>query len=69
MIADPADIPLHRREPHDCKRCKHSAYYRKDTTFERLICQRLRHEPSCTFERHETGECGPAALYWKERAI
>lgn len=65
----PLDIPFHLQEPLSCRRCKHSGWYKKDTQFERLICMRHRYEISCTFERHETGECGPSALFWKERGI
>ena len=59
------DIPLHLQEPHSCRLCHYGAMYKPGSDVSRLMCLRHPHGPSCTFERHETGECGPDAQYWK----
>lgn len=64
----PIDVPFHLQEPHSCKACKHSFYTLDDKSFRYLRCSHSPYQQQCRYERHETGECGPAAIYWKERA-
>lgn len=61
------DVPLHEREPRPCKRCKHSYYSKDDKHLRYPRCQRAPFSRQCRYERHETGDCGPDALHWKER--
>lgn len=63
----PLEVPFHLQEPNSCKDCKHS-YFRSDDTHHRYLrCSRHQWSQQCRYERHETGECGPAAKYWKDR--
>jgi hypothetical protein len=59
------DLPFHLQEPNSCRRCTHSYY---DIAVQRLRCGRHNYTPLCTFERHETGTCGPDALHFKVRS-
>lgn len=61
------DVPLHLQDPYSCKRCSSSYYSADDTQFRYLRCGRAPHAQQCRYERHETGSCGPAAIYWTER--
>jgi hypothetical protein len=61
------DIPLHLREPKPCRRCSLSSTYKPGTGVERMICIRTRDQNSCTFERHESGVCGPEGKFWTAR--
>lgn len=63
------DLPFHEQEPHSCKRCKHSFYAGNDPALRYLRCGRSEFSQQCRYERHETGECGPSAIYWTERGI
>lgn len=65
----PLDVPFHLQDPHSCKRCKHSFYGADDPGFRYLRCSYNRYGQQCRYERHETGDCGPAAIHWKERAV
>ncbi|MEN6302211.1 MAG: hypothetical protein ABFD96_05760 [Armatimonadia bacterium] len=65
----PLDVPLHERDPHDCRRCKHSYYDSKDEGRRYLRCGRSQYSQQCRYERHETGDCKPEALHWKERGV
>ena len=62
------DVPLHLRDPHPCTRCQSSFYSFEDIEQRYLRCGRSDYLQQCRYERHETGSCGPAALYWTERA-
>ena len=64
----PIDLPFHLQEPQSCGRCAHSFYSADDTAQRYLRCGLSEHAEQCRYERHETGTCGPAATYWKERA-
>jgi len=61
------DVPHHLRDPHSCKRCVHSFYGASDPELRYLRCGRSEYSSQCRYERHETGDCKPEALYWKER--
>jgi len=61
------DVPLHEREPHPCKRCKFSFFDAKDTELRYIRCGRSFYSNQCRYERHETGDCGPDAIFWRER--
>lgn len=61
------DVPLHERDPHPCRRCVHSFYDAGDTELRYLRCGRQQYTIQCRFERHDTGDCKPEALFWKER--
>jgi hypothetical protein len=63
----PLDLPFHLQEPDSCRRCVHSFYSADDTAQRYLRCGLSEHAEQCRYERHETGTCGPAATYWKER--
>lgn len=63
----PIDIPLHQRDPHDCRKCVHSYYDIADASSRYVRCGRT--QSMCVYERHETGDCTPEALFFKERAI
>jgi hypothetical protein len=64
----PIDIPFHLQDPHSCKRCKHSFYASNDSELRYLRCGRSFYSIQCRYERHETGDCKPEALFWTERA-
>lgn len=64
----PLDVPFHLQEPNSCKACKHSFFAASDPDRRYLRCSRGQYSQQCRYERHETGECGPAAIYWKARA-
>ena len=64
----PIDAPFHMQDPNSCKRCVHSFYHAADTDLRYLRCGRSEYQQQCRYERHETGDCGPAAIHWKERA-
>lgn len=61
------DIPIHLREPKSCRRCSLSSTYKPGTGVERMICNRTKYQNSCTFERHESGSCGPDAKFWVQK--
>lgn len=61
------DVALHEREPRPCKRCKHSFFSKEDAALRYLRCGLSQYSQQCRYERHETGDCGPDALHWKER--
>jgi uncharacterized cupin superfamily protein len=63
----PVDVPFHLQEPDSCKRCAHSFHSADDKAQRYLRCGRSEHSEQCRYERHETGNCGPAATHWKER--
>lgn len=64
----PLDVPFHLQEPNSCKRCSHSFNKTDDTQGRYLRCDRERTTTTlCVYARHETGDCGPAALHFKER--
>lgn len=65
----PLDVPLHLRDPHDCRRCKHSYYDSKDEERRYLRCGRSQYSQQCRYERHDTGDCRPEALHWKGRGV
>lgn len=65
----PIDVPLHLQDPRSCKRCKHSFYSADDTQLRYLRCGRSEYAQQCRYERHDTGDCRPEALYWTERGI
>lgn len=60
------DIPLHQRDPHDCRKCRHSYYDATDT--ERRYARCVRSGNMAVFERDTEGNCGPQARFWKGRA-
>lgn len=60
------DVPFHDQEPNPCSRCKHAYFAADDKALRYRRCDRSNQQ--CRYERHETGECGPAAIYWKARA-
>jgi hypothetical protein len=64
----PIDLPFHLQEPDSCRRCVHSFYSADDKAQRYLRCGRSEYSEQCCYERHETGNCGPAATNWKERA-
>ena len=64
----PIDVPQWERDPHSCKTCKHSYFESSDTDRRYMRCRRSEWQHECRFERHYTGDCGEAGLYWKERA-
>jgi len=64
----PLDVPFHEQDPHSCKRCKHSYYRGDDRALRYLRCGVSQYNQLCVYERHETGDCGPDAIHWKERA-
>lgn len=61
------DTPLHLQEPYSCKSCRHSFYGSNDRHLQHLRCGRNQHSQQCRYERHETGECGPHAIFFKAR--
>lgn len=63
----PIDWPFHLQEPLSCKSCKHSFYQASDTELRYLRCSRSLYSIQCRYERHETGDCKPEALFWTER--
>lgn len=65
----PIDVPFHLQEPLSCKRCKHSFYHASDTELRYLRCGRSQYSIQCRYERHETGECGPAAIHFNARGV
>lgn len=65
----PIDVPFHLQDPNSCKRCIHGFYSASDRDFRYLRCGRSEYQQQCRYERHETGDCGPAAIHWKERAV
>lgn len=65
----PIDVPWWRKDPHDCLRCKHSFYQSSDRELRYPRCGRSEYAQQCRYERHETGTCGPDAIYWTERGI
>lgn len=65
----PIDVPHFMRDPHSCGRCKHSYFDSDDTYLRYMRCSRSRNSQQCRYERHETGDCRPEALHWKERGL
>lgn len=65
----PIDIPDWLLEPRSCKACKHMFYQSADRDLRYPRCGRARHSQQCRYERHETGECGPDAIYWTGKAV
>lgn len=63
----PLDLPFHDQEPNACRNCKHSYFKAKETASRDLRCSKVTPNQRCLYARHETGECGPAAKYWKDR--
>lgn len=63
----PLDVPRHEQDPNSCKKCVHSFYAANDPGFRYLRCSRGQYSQLCCYERDKDGECGPAALHWKER--
>ncbi|MFM8745580.1 MAG: hypothetical protein ACKOED_02790 [Aestuariivirga sp.] len=63
----PIDVPFHLQEPDSCARCVHSFHSADDKAHRYLRCRLSDHAEQCRYERHETGNCGPAATYWKDR--
>ena len=61
------DIPKWRRDPHDCQKCTHSFYDSKDVELRYLRCGRGQYSQQCRYERHDTGDCKPEALFFKAR--
>jgi len=61
------DIPFHLQEPHSCKRCTHSFFDASDRQHRYMRCGRSDYDQQCVYERHETGDWGPAAIHWRER--
>lgn len=62
------DPPLFELGERACRHCKHSFYASNDTGLRYLRCGRNQYAQQCRYERHETGECGPDAIYFKERS-
>ena len=60
------DVPLHQRDPYDCRKCRHSYYDATDA--ERRYARCVRTGKMCVFERDTGGQCGPQARFWKGRA-
>lgn len=65
----PMDVAWWERDPHSCKRCVHSFYSAADPDLRYLRCSRGDYAIQCRYERHDTGECKPEALFWKERSV
>lgn len=63
------DVPWWLKDPHSCRACKHSYFDSSDTGFRYMRCGRASHSQQCRYERHETGDCGRDAIYWKARGI
>jgi hypothetical protein len=63
------DVPVYLRDPHDCRRCKHSFYTADDEDRRYLRCSRSEWQTQCRYERHVTGDCGEAALHFKQRGV
>lgn len=63
----PIDAPWFDRDPRSCKRCAHSFYDSSDTELRYLRCSRSQYSQQCRYERHDTGDCKPEAIHWKER--
>jgi hypothetical protein len=63
------DGPLHLRDPHDCRRCKHSFYTADDAERRYLRCGKSEWTNQCRYERHDTGDCKPEALHFKARGV
>lgn len=61
------DVPFHLQEPNSCKKCTYSFFDASDRGQRYMRCDRSEYDQQCCYERHETGECGPAAIHWKER--
>lgn len=66
----PIDVPRYIRDPHDCRKCKHSYYDSSGTIDPRdLRCSKSKYRSRCLYERHETGDCRPEALNFKVRGV
>lgn len=61
------EVPLWDRDPHACLKCHHSYFTSYDTEQRYMRCRRSEYQTQCRYERHYTGDCGEAGLYWKER--
>lgn len=61
----PIDIPLHQRDPRDCRKCKQSYYDADDEALRYARCARTGN--MCVFERDKDSACGPEAKHWMER--
>lgn len=63
----PLDVPLHERDPRPCKSCTHSFFDGRDAELRYMRCGRSDWSQQCRFERHDTGDCKPEGIYFKER--
>lgn len=59
----PVEKPIHEQGPRPCSACRWSY-----DDGQHMRCKKIKYRSMiCTFERHETGDCGPDGLYWSER--